>query len=124
MVPHGSFSVVPRWFQNGDDMAKRLTKRTVDAAKATASEYFVWDGELIGFGLRVLPTGAKSYVVRYRIGPGRRAPVRRVTIGKHGKLTPERGREVARKMLADVVHGGDPAGERARRRRELTIAEL
>ena len=32
-------------------MAK-LTKRTVDAAKPQERDYFVWDNELPGFGLR------------------------------------------------------------------------
>jgi len=105
-------------------MANRLTKRTVDAAQPKDREYFLWDGELLGFGLRVLPSGVKSYVAKYRLGPGRRAPVRRVTIGKHGKVTADAARERARKILADVVRGDDPAGERTRLRRELTVGEL
>jgi integrase len=105
-------------------MADRITKRAVDAAKPGDQEYFLWDGELLGFGLRVLPSGVKSYVAKYRLGPGRRAPVRRVTIGKHGKVTADAAREAARKILANVVHGGDPAGDRARQRRELTVGEL
>jgi integrase len=119
--------VVPRWFHSGstvETMANRITKRAVDAAKPKGREYFLWDGELLGFGLRVLPSGVKSYVAKYRLGPGRRAPVRRVTIGKHGKLTADAAREAARKTLADVVRGDDPAGERTRQRRELTVGEL
>ena len=103
-------------------MANRITKRAVDAAKPKDREYFLWDGELLGFGLRVLPSGVKSYVAKYRLGPGRRAPVRRVTIGKHGKLTADTAREGARKILADVVRGDDPADHRLRR--ELTVGEL
>jgi integrase len=119
--PRGGSRVVP----NGEAaMADRITKRAVDAAKPKAAEYFLWDGDLIGFGLRVLPSGAKTYVARYRLGPGRRAPVRRVTIGKHGKLAADQAREEARKHLADAVRGGDPAGERTRRRREMTVADL
>jgi integrase len=105
-------------------MADRITKRAVDGAKPADQEYFLWDGELLGFGLRVLPSGVKSYVAKYRLGPGRRAPVRRVTIGKHGKVTPDGAREEARKILANVVRGGDPANDRARQRRELTVGEL
>jgi integrase len=116
----GGSTVVPR----GASMADRITKRAVDAAKPADQEYFLWDGELLGFGLRVLPSGVKSYVAKYRLGPGRRAPVRRVTIGKHGKITPDGAREEARKILANVVRGGDPANERARQRRELTVGEL
>ncbi|HEX9323924.1 MAG TPA: integrase arm-type DNA-binding domain-containing protein, partial [Xanthobacteraceae bacterium] len=105
-------------------MGQRITKRSVDAAKPDRTEYFLWDGELIGFGLRVWPSGVKSYVVKYRSGSGRRAQVRRITLGKHGKLTPDTAREAARTILADVVHGADPAGDRARRRREMTIGDL
>jgi len=105
-------------------VGQRITKRSVDAAKPSKTEYFLWDGELIGFGLRVRPSGVKSYVVKYRVGPGRRAPVRRITLGKHGKLTPDTAREAARTILADVVHGADPAGDRAHRRREMTIGDL
>jgi hypothetical protein len=50
--------------------------KAVTAAKATEREYFVWDADLLGFGIRVLPSGIKSYVVQYRAGPGRRAPTR------------------------------------------------
>ena len=41
----------------------KLTKKIVDAAKPKKKEYFVWDGDLPGFGLRVFPSGKKSYLV-------------------------------------------------------------
>jgi Arm DNA-binding domain len=56
---------------------ERITKRTVDALKSNGSEFTVWDDAVTGFGVRVRPTGAKSYVVVYRAGSGRGAPVRR-----------------------------------------------
>jgi hypothetical protein len=36
-------------------MANRITKRAVDAAQPKDREYFLWDAELLGFGLRILP---------------------------------------------------------------------
>jgi hypothetical protein len=41
----------------------KLMKRTVEAAEIRASECFVWDDEVPGFGLCVLPTGPKGFVV-------------------------------------------------------------
>jgi hypothetical protein len=62
----------------------------VDALKSDGSEFTVWDETVTGFGVRVRPTGAKSYVVVYRAGSGRGAPVRRYTIAAVGKIAPER----------------------------------
>ena len=46
-------------------MAK-LTKRIVDAAEAQDKDYVIWDDELPGFGLRVLTSGKRSYLIQYR----------------------------------------------------------
>jgi integrase len=96
----------------------------VDSLKSTAEDHFVWDDTLIGFGVRVQPTGAKSYVVKYRAGSGRGAPTRRVTLGRVGTLTPDEARALARKTLAAVAHGGDPAAVKAAERRASTLREL
>ena len=61
---------------------KKLTKSIVDEARPiSGARYFVWDRDLKGFGLLVLPTGVKSYIYQYRTSDGRS---RRATIGKHG----------------------------------------
>jgi integrase len=103
---------------------RRITVKSVTAERPGEREYFVWDIDLLGFGVRILPSGIKSYVVQYRAGHGRTAPTRRITIGKHGKLTPDEARKLARKIIADVAHGKDPAAELTYRRREITIADL
>jgi hypothetical protein len=38
----------------------KLTKRLVDAAETKPAEFFVWDSEIPGFGLRILPSGRKG----------------------------------------------------------------
>ena len=98
----------------------RLTKRTVEAAGVRAAEYMLWDGDLPGFGIRIMPSGRRSYLVQYR--SGRRS--RRVTLGPHGILTAEQARGMAIEALAEVRSGGDPAGERKERRQALTVQEL
>jgi integrase len=96
----------------------------VDSVRASGAEFTIWDDALTGFGLRVRPSGAKSYVVVYRAGAGRKAPVRKVTLGAVGKLTPDDARELAQKALGSVAHGQDPAADRAQDREGLTVKEL
>src|SRR5256885_1443497 len=105
-------------------MAGKITKRIVDGLKVQSSEFAVWDAQIPGFGVRVRPTGAKSYVIVYRAGAGRGAPVRRYTIGSVGKLTPEAARGRAKTILGEVAHGRDPAGEKTSERGTPTIGDL
>jgi integrase len=103
---------------------QRITKRIVDGLRARDNEYAVWDAQMPGFGIRVRPTGAKSFVVVYRAGSGRGAPVRRYTIAGVGKIAPELARKRAKALLGQVAHGHDPAGERTSERGTPTISEL
>ncbi len=94
-----------------------LTKRTVDALEAEDKPWIAWDDKLTGFGVRVHPSGAKSYVVNYRAGNGgRKAPNKRVVVGRAGRVTPDQARRHARELLGRVAAGEDPAGERAEAR--------
>jgi integrase len=100
-------------------MAK-LTKRIVDAAESRSSDYFIWDEELPGFGLRVFKSGKRSYLVQYRAA-GR---TRRYTIGLHGAWTPEIARKKARSLLGRIAQGENPAEERRLDARAITVKEL
>jgi uncharacterized membrane protein len=103
----------------------KITKKLVDAAQPSASEFTLWDSEFKGFGLRVRPSGAQSYVVVYRrAGEGRRAPVRRMTIGAAGKIAPDEARRAAKRILGSIAHGDDPAADRAQERRAATMKDL
>jgi integrase len=98
----------------------KLTKRTVEAAEVKLSEYFVWDGELPGFGLRVLPSGRKGYVVQYRAG--RRS--RRISLGPSTVITCEQARNRAITIIAAARNGEDPAAKRDADREAITVTEL
>ncbi|SUS06062.1 hypothetical protein DF3PB_2360008 [uncultured Defluviicoccus sp.] len=44
----------------------KITKRHVESLKGADSDVFTWDDELRGFGVRVKPSGLRSYIVQYR----------------------------------------------------------
>jgi len=100
-------------------MAK-LTKRIVDAADVREKDYFIWDDELPGFGLRVFASGKRSYLIQYRAA-GR---TRRYTIGLHGVWTPETARQEAKVQLGRVARGDNPSEERQLDHKAITVKEL
>ena len=83
----------------------KLTKRVVDRIEAPAGdggrELVLWDDELPGFGLRVKPSGVKSYIVQYRSG----GQSRRMTLGRHGVLTPRRSADRGEKDVGRSREG-------------------
>jgi len=100
----------------------KLTKRALDAVKPDPShDVYLWDDELAGYGLRIKPTGIRSFFVQYRNSMGNS---RRVTLGKFGILTPDEARKLAKIKLAEVAKGNDPADERARERKAMTVRQL
>ena len=107
-------------------MRDRIMKRTVDSMKAPLTgEVTLWDDALAGFGVRVRPSGAKTYMVMYRAGIGRGSPLRKITIGRHGSpWTPDTARAEAKRLLGQVAGGADPAAAKAERRRAETVADL
>lgn len=101
----------------------KITKRSVDSFPVGERDQFLWDVELKGFGLKLTPKGARSYVYQYRLG-GREAKVRRYTIGRHGSpWTPTTAREEAIRIAQTVSRGIDPvACDKERRRQAVDLA--
>jgi integrase len=86
-------------------MLGTISVRTVEAL---APGQALWDRALPGFGVR-RQQGAASYVFKYRAG-GRQ---RFVTIGKHGRWTPDQARKRAKQLQGQIAEGKDPADEKA-----------
>ena len=82
----------------------RLTTRTVADAKLRDRRYIVWDDELTGFGVRISPSGLRSFIVQYRAREGgRRAASRKRVLGHFPALTSARARSRAREVLRAVA---------------------
>lgn len=89
---------------------QRLTKKLVQELPAPEKgQAFLWDSEVPGFGVRSTPTGAKSYIVQFRVRGGKE---RRMVIGRCDRVPLDQGRLEARKVLAAADLGRDPAEER------------
>lgn len=110
----------------------RLTKRSVDALLPPISgQKVLWDTEVRGFGVRILPSGTKTFIIQYRtaarverrmkISPGERrwtiradrslefgriAPFRLASASSNiGNLSPQSLRAVRRFNLAHMNYG-------------------
>jgi integrase len=108
-------------------MRDKITKRAVDALKPASdgSEAVIWDTEVKGFGVRAQRGGSRSYILHYRVGTGRGAPIRKLTIGKHGApWTPEAARSEAKRLLGLVESGANPGADRIARQEAPTVADL
>lgn len=103
--------------------AGRITKRTVGSLKVTNKEYVHWDGELTGFGVRVRPSGSKSFIAVYRTG-GRNTPLRKVTIGAVGKIEASVARNEAQRIIRQAELGFDHAAEKAKVRAEMIFSKV
>jgi integrase len=98
----------------------KLTKRIVESLVSKAQDYIAFDDEVKGFGVRVLPSGTKSYLVQYR-SAGR---TRRVKIGRHGLLTADEARKKAKELLGAVAKGDNPAHTISEHRGAPTLATV
>jgi integrase len=99
----------------------KLTKRYVDSVKKSSKDIIHWDDDLTGFGLRVKPSGAKTFLIQYRNKAGR---TRKLALGRVGVLPPDEARRKAKIELGKVADGQDPSANRSANREGMTIAEL
>jgi integrase len=103
-------------------MAHKLNKHVIASIKPDDREKIIWDLNVPGLGLRVTPAGAKSFILKTRIGSGRTAPVKKPTLGKVGELTLDQARIKAREWKALAKNGVDPS--RFKEETGRTIADL
>ena len=88
---------------------RRLTKSSVAALPVPKEKNGIyWDADLGGFGLRISPHGTKTYFLQARTKNGRGI---KVTLGRASRITAEQARDAARRHLAALDLGRDPAAE-------------
>ena len=68
------------------------------------AEYIVWDRAQPTFGVRVYPTGHKSYVVRKRVADEQTT----LLLGRADVLSLALARQEGRRLIVEIGDGGDP----------------
>ena len=86
----------------------KLTNKKIDQLIPDTKSYIVWDNEIRGFGVRVNLNSKKTFILKYRVGQGRSARVRKPVIGTYGVMKVDEARKIARKWLLDASEGNDP----------------
>lgn len=98
----------------------KLTKRTIDALPIKDSDYAIWDSELRGFGIRVWPSGKKTYVLKCRV----KGKQKKYSIGTHGVFTVDQARTNAIEYLSEAKRGIDKSAELKAHKNSPTMADL
>ncbi|NDB67399.1 MAG: DUF4102 domain-containing protein [Methylocystaceae bacterium] len=102
-------------------MREKITKRAVEAVVPADKDIFLWDIEIPGFGVKVTPKGARSYILQYSINKRER----RITIGRHGfEFTAEQARNEARRLRGLIATNQDPSQKEDKDQGSETIAVL
>lgn len=98
----------------------KLTVRTIESLSPRPAVYTVWDSEIRGFGVRVLKTGQKSFVLKFSL----RRQQRWITLGRFRELSLESARKLALMKRGEIAQGMDPSQEARARKNAPTVSEL
>lgn len=91
----------------------KLTVRFIEDTVPAGKDQIFWDSEIKGLGLKVTPTGKRTFFLFYRtLGHTQRKP----RIGDFPAMRPEQARRLAQEMLTVVRSGGDPSAARQAKR--------
>ena len=103
----------------------KLTKTMIEAEQPKERPHYLWDSTQPGFGVKILPSGTKRYIVKYRTkGGGRSAQQRWYQVGTHGSITLDKAREIATKVLGAVADGKDPQEQKQAFRAAQSMNDL
>lgn len=98
----------------------KISKRIVEALEAQDRDVDYYDDDLKGFGVRVRPSGRRTYFVMMR----HKYVMRRFTIGSHGAVTAEAARMKAKQIISDLAIDKNPTAEQETVRNSVTVRSL
>lgn len=97
-----------------------LTEKRIRDLKPGPKTQFLWDRQVANLGVRITPSGVKSFVLFYRVAGKKRL----ATLARCSEISLKDARERARKDLAAVREGTDPVERKRAARSTPTVAEL
>ena len=98
----------------------KLTNKAIRAWTYRGGWDVRWDQAVTGLGLRIYPSGKKSFVLSYRSGGRKRLMV----LGTFGVITIDEARRQASKKLVNARDGKDPLDEKRRATKGQTFGDL
>ena len=93
----------------GQMAVERLTERRIKTIRATQKAIELRDALVRGLELRVMPSGSKSWALRYRRTSDRRK--RTISLGPYPAVSLDAARKCAHEQHVTIAQGSDPAGE-------------
>src|SRR5262245_38379190 len=107
---------------------RKLTETAVRRALVPPDkpQAFLWDNQVIGFGVRLLPGGSKIFWFQYRPPGGRSVSARMIRIGAWPSISVADARKAAKTLAGQVARGEDPAAKKqeAKRAAGATLRHL
>lgn len=107
----------------------KISQSSVAKLEPAKKPFIIWDTELTGFGIRVMPSGVKTYILKYRSPVTKKQCKPR--IGRTSEMKAEAARRLASDWLNNLKLGIDPQVEKEKRIEAdikeieaMTVAEL
>jgi len=97
----------------------KLTKRLIETKPAPEKDEVIWCSKVTGFGVRFYPSGKKAFILKRRIGSGRLAKQRKMTLGTFPAISLVVAQKRAVEAIAKMQSGQDVVAQRM----EQQIAE-
>ena len=94
------------WTEIEVEMRPELSEEAIPGMEPRDEEYTVWDQQVPRFGVRVFPSGHKSYIFNYRIRYQKK--LHKHTIGRVADFTLEQARDIARDIRREARMGNAP----------------
>jgi integrase len=102
------------------DRKIKFNKTNIEKLAAKEKLELYWDDTIIGFGVRVLPSGAKTFFYQGRA----KGKLIKITIGRFGNLTVEAARKKAKEHASTIALGINPNAEAKQDKSSSTFGDM